>query len=271
MAREHHTLEILDSRRSSGISQSSFREYPERASARELEAILSDMIASVHSEPVVARFTKKSFTTPKLVIFDLDSTLVSAEFMVYIGEKELEDNNRRDGLLTLTQAALRGLGEWELNYRERVKLLKGMKVEQLRDYYQELPLSEGAKELMTMLRGNDVPTAIVSGAWVRYVQHIADLLLIDECTGSVWGESNGRLTGEIIGEPIGPEHKVRVMDNLAQMYGVSTDEIVVIADGYNDLPMMMQAGCSFLLFTSQTPSPSFEAVQASLRLDFLTT
>lgn len=271
MKREHHTLEIVGNTEEDNTLQASLQELQACTSEGELDDLLCRLLDLARQRPIIIRYTKKSFTTPKLVIFDLDSTLVRAEFMAHIGMAEERDLERKEKLMLLTREALNGEGEWRRNFAQRVRLLKGMEVELLKSYYQELPLSEGAKELMAMLRSYKVPTAIVSGAWRAYVQYIAEYLQIDESFGSVWEHNNGVLTGNIVGEPMDPQAKARVMQELADKYGITTDEIVVIADGYNDVPMMSKAGCSFMIFTTQTPSPSLAPIVTSLKVDFITT
>lgn len=271
--RKHHTLELFGNTDMSTLRLSDLEERLSKStgSERELSTFLSTLLDSIRLEPIVVRFTKESFTVPKLVIFDLDSTLVQSEFMARIGAAEEHNPDRKNKLLTLTQEALKGAGDWARNFTERVRLLKGMDIELLHSYYKTIPLSEGAQQLMAMLRYHEIPTAIVSGAWLEYVQYIADCLQIDERFGSEWELSEGYLTGHIVGQPIGPQTKVSIMKELAAKYGITTDEVVVIADGHNDLPMMIEAGCTFMISTSQEPSPSFLPIQSSLENDLSTT
>lgn len=272
MIRAFHTLEFLghlDNLEVGKELQTAFEKLQGDISDQDLSDFLAQILEVIHHAPAIARFTKKSFTTPKLVIFDLDSTLVQSEYMVSIGMRE-EALEQRSVLMRLTQAALNGEGTWVSNFTQRVKLLRGMEVERLKKYYQELTLSEGARELMAMLKSYQIPTAIISGAWIEYVRYIAECLQTEEHIGSVWKHTDGILTGEIEGEPIGPQAKARVMDELADKYGITPDEIVVIADGYNDLPMMAKAGCSFMIFTTQKPSPSLVPIMVSLEVDLMT-
>lgn len=271
MRRKYDTLELIgDFERSSSL-RSSFMELTKSYTRSELHDFLSKFIEPVRRHPMIVRYTSKYFIAPKLVVFDLDSTLIQAEFMTQIGKAEVENRERREGLMKLTQEALNGDGNWEENYTARVALLKGMNVNLLKSYYKKLPLSDGAKELIAMFRYYEVPTVVVSGAWNRYVQHVVQLLNMDEGIGTEWEEENGLLTGKILDKPIGPSAKGLMLLDLATKYDVELEEIVVIADGYNDLQMLAEAGCSFILSTAQTPSPSFDPILASLKVDFLQT
>lgn len=271
MKRKYDTLELIgDFERSSSL-RSSFMELTKSYTRSELPDFLSKFIEPVRRHPMIVRYTSKYFIAPKLVVFDLDSTLVQAEFMTEIGKAQLRNRERREGLIKLTQEALNGDGDWEENYTTRVALLKGMKVNRLRSYYKKLPLSDGAKELMTMFRYYEVPTVIISGAWDRYVQHVVNLLDMTGGIGTEWEEENGLLTGRIIDKPIGPSAKGLLLLDIARNYNVELEEVVVIADGYNDLQMLAEAGCCFILSTAQTPSPSFAPILTSLKVDFLQT
>lgn len=266
--RLHSTLEIL-----SGMEEEdkpSLQQVADFESEERLQEFLSGLLDFVHNEPLVLRYTKKGFTQPKLVVFDLDSTLVRAEYMGVIGGME-ESEEVKTALVSKTLEAIDGMGDWTTNFIERVRLLRGKRVEELQRVYQALPLTEGAEELVHLLHTHGIPTAIISGAWSKYVQYIADKLQITEAYGSIWEESNGYLTGEMQGSPVGPQTKVEIMELLARKYGVTAEQIVVVADGHNDLPMMAKAGCTMMLFTTQEVVPTLEAITDSVKDDLLTT
>lgn len=191
----------------------------------------------------------------KLVAFDLDGTLVEGEFMSHLAEVSL-DRARGHQLRHLTQQALGGTDEWGRNYRQRVALLSGMEVVELQRRYRELPIIEGAKEMVVALRTQGCEVAIITGAWSRYAEDVAEQLSIAYCFATEWEESEGRLTGRVRTLPLDPYEKLSALRRLMESLQLTTDEVAVVGDGYNDIEMMKEAGCSISLHaTPDNPLP----------------
>ncbi|MDO5017130.1 MAG: HAD-IB family phosphatase [Porphyromonas sp.] len=234
------SFEFIFDRRNESIT------LPRQKNKSLLRSQLRNILTIGHLSNQIVRYTDPDFTKPRLVVFDLDSTLVSGEFMGVMSDL-VEDEEKRDEILRLTEEAITKDIDWKTNYRARVAMLKGMPTELMISYFPFMRISRGAKELIKWLHANEIKCAIITGAWSVYAQYIADYLGIEECHATDWSVKNGRLTGRISGRLLHPLAKQRILKEIAQREGIEPSEIVVVADGYNDLEMMCYAKCSFMV------------------------
>ena len=229
---------------------------------------LKELIDRVRREEVLIQYINPSFTQPKLVAFDLDGTLVAGEFIHTIATQGVKPEMEKE-LRRLTEEALNGAKDWSHNYEKRVALLQGMSVKRLENIYQSLPLAEGAKELIASLKNQGIKTAIISGAWSEYAEYIARMTGIEHCFATSWELDNGQVTGRISGPILSPEAKWEVLRQLAEEHQILPENIVVVADGYNDLEMMTHVGsCILLHATPHHPLPLMKCVQQILCKEF---
>ena len=142
-------------------------------------------------------------------------------------------------------------------------------MKRLENIYQSLPLAEGAKELIASLKNQGIKTAIISGAWSEYANYIARITGIEHCFATRWELDNGQVTGRISGPVLSPEAKWEVLRQLAEEHQILPENILVVADGYNDLEMMTHVGsCILLHATPHHPLPLMKCVQQILCKEF---
>jgi phosphoserine phosphatase SerB len=98
-------------------------------------------------------------TNKRLVIFDMDSTLIQCEV---IDEIARESNILKE-VATITESAMRGEIDFTESLTARVKLLKGTKVAVLETVRKRILFTEGARELTRVLKGLGVKMGVVSG------------------------------------------------------------------------------------------------------------
>lgn len=241
-----------------------YRELPGALTPSSRKQELKALIDHARTEEVLIQYTSPSFTRPKLVAFDLDGTLIAGEFMHTIATQGVNPEVEKE-LCCLTEKALNGVEDWSDNYKRRVALLEGLNVKVLENIYRSLPLAAGADELIAFLKSQGVKTAIISGAWSDYANYVARITGIDHCFATSWELDSGCVTGRIIGPILSPEAKWKVLKKLATEHNIAPDEIVVVADGYNDIEMMTQVGSSILLHaTTHHPLSLMNCVQQIL-------
>lgn len=217
---------------------------------------LSQKLRYARENPAILKFQQTDAIAPQLVVFDLDGTLTTEEFLLKVAQRIPQGRKLQE----LTTQALEGIEQWEDNYRERVKLLRGVHLSDLEPIIEEMKLSKGAKELATTLRNSQIPMAIVTGAFQEYAESIGMRLDIPLVIGTHWVSQNGVLTGEIKGEIISPDRKVEAINHLAHLYSIKPLEIASIGDGFNDLPMLAHSGTSYLFHSIQPVSPSLAMI-----------
>lgn len=174
----------------------------------------------------------------RLIVFDLDSTLIEAEI---IDELAREAGVERE-VKELTRRAMNGEMNFKDALRERVRLLKGLPVEVLERIYSRVEFTEGAKELISALRRAGYKIAVVSGSFTYFTNKIRDELGIDYAFGNELEIVDGKLTGEVVGRIIDAEEKAKIVEEIAKKEGIKIENVVAVGDGANDRIMIEKAG-----------------------------
>jgi phosphoserine phosphatase len=174
----------------------------------------------------------------RLVVFDMDSTLIQCEVidelahLAGVGEQVSE----------ITERAMRGELDFKSSFRERLALLKGLPIEAAESFADRLPLTDGARRLISVLKMLGYKTAICSGGFSLFGQRLQQDLGIDYVFANELEVENGVLTGRVHGEIVDGQRKAELMRMLAHDLGLSLHQVIAVGDGANDLPMIQQAG-----------------------------
>ncbi|PKP55230.1 MAG: hypothetical protein CVT89_09070, partial [Candidatus Altiarchaeales archaeon HGW-Altiarchaeales-2] len=119
---------------------------------------------------VIVRDRNTYERTKKLVVFDLDGTLIDKEIIDEIAKFA----NVEDEVKCLTKDAMEGKIEFKKAIRERVNLFKGMDVKILEDMAKELEFTPEAKELIYRLKELNYKLAIISGAFTIFTDALKE-------------------------------------------------------------------------------------------------
>ncbi|RLI82404.1 phosphoserine phosphatase SerB [Archaeoglobales archaeon] len=174
----------------------------------------------------------------RLIVFDMDSTLIDTEIIDEIAkEAGVEEEVRK-----LTKKAMEGEISFKKALEERVKLLKGLPVEVLEKIYSRVKFTEGAKELIRSLKEAGYKVAVVSGGFSYFTDKVKEELGLDYAFGNELEIKDGKLTGRIKGRIIDAEEKARIVEEIARKEGINPESIVAVGDGANDRIMIERAG-----------------------------
>ncbi len=176
----------------------------------------------------------------KLVVFDLDSTLIDAEGIVEFAKLAGKEEEIRE----ITEKTMRGEIPFSEALKKRVELLKGLEIEKLEEVANSLPLMRGAKETIEELRKHGIKTGVVSGGFDIVVNRIKKELGLDYAISNKLVVKNGKLTGEFAGPITDEESKGEALEEIAQKAGIDLSEVVAVGDGANDISMFRRAGLS---------------------------
>jgi phosphoserine phosphatase len=142
----------------------------------------------------------------------------------------------------ITEKAMRGDFDFEQSLIQRVALLKGLKVEELVDIRQNMPLSPGVAELTTTLKWLGFKLGVVTGGFDFFAEHLKEALSLDFAFANRLEIKDGALTGRVLGEVIDAVGKAQLVSQTACAQGIGLDQVVVVGDGANDALMLGQAG-----------------------------
>lgn len=174
----------------------------------------------------------------KLVVFDMDSTLIQGEVIVELAK--LAGVGEQVG--KITEAAMQGEMDFKESFRKRVALLKGIKEEQLAKISRDLPLTEGADLVTKTLKGLGYKLGILSGGFTFVGDYLKEQLGFDYMYANELDIENGVVTGNVIGDIIDGEKKAILLRQLAQRENIALEQTIAVGDGANDLPMISIAG-----------------------------
>lgn len=180
---------------------------------------------------------------PRLVVFDMDSTLITQEVIDLLAETIKDPSDLAARVADITHRAMLGELEFEASFRERVALLKGLPASIFEDLRPILNVTNGVRELIRALKRLGVKTAVLSGGFLPLTSWLAQELGIDYAHANevVVGE-DGRLTGEVKGTIVGKERKRDLLVEIAARENFQLSQVVAVGDGANDLLMLEKAG-----------------------------
>lgn len=175
----------------------------------------------------------------KLLVADMDSTIINVECL-----DELADMaGMKPQIAAITERAMRGELEFEGALRERVGMLKGLKLDALeKTYLERVRLNPGAKSLIATMRANGAHTMLVSGGFGYFTRRVAEAAGFHAERGNTLLDDGERLTGEV-GTPIlGRAAKLEALEEAVGRLGITFAASLAVGDGANDLAMIQKAG-----------------------------
>ncbi|KAG0364412.1 hypothetical protein BGZ54_007549 [Gamsiella multidivaricata] len=176
----------------------------------------------------------------RLVVFDMDSTLIQQEVIDEIARYA----GVMDKVAEITEAAMNGEIDFKESLRRRVALLKGTPANVLDIVRERLTFTEDALYLCKALKKIGFKLAVISGGFMPLALHVKNVLGLDYAFANHLKVSPDGLylTGETIGPIVSGERKAELLEVIAQAESVTLDQVIAVGDGANDLWMLAKAG-----------------------------
>ena len=225
----------------------------------DIEAAEANILAVIGSAPIDLVIQEAETRRKKLLIADMDSTMIGQECI----DELAAEVGLKEKVADITARAMNGEIAFEPALRERVALLKGLPLSVVDEVIaKRITLTSGGLELIATMKAKGYYTALVSGGFTVFTSRIGATLGFDENRANVLLEENGILTG-LVEEPIlGKQAKVDALNEIAERLGISVDDALAVGDGANDLGMLQLAGSGVALHAKPTVS-----AQARMRID----
>jgi phosphoserine phosphatase len=195
-------------------------------------------VANTHSVDVAVSPGGLMRWAKKLVVMDVDSTLIQQEVIELLGARAGREGEIRE----ITERAMKGELDFEASLRARVKLLAGLPESVLADVRSEIALTPGARTLVSTLKKLGHSVAVVSGGFTAVIEPLLRELEITHYRANTLEVKDGLLTGEVLGEIIDRAAKATALRDFAAIEGVTLEQTIAIGDGANDLDMIAAAG-----------------------------
>jgi len=199
----------------------------------------------------------------RLVCFDMDSTLIQTEVIDELAELAGVGSEVK----AITESAMQGEIDFNESFVRRMKLLKGLSEDVLRNVAVNLPITKGAKRLIDTLRNYGFKTAILSGGFTYFGNYLKEQLNIDYVFANQLEIKDGALTGGHIGEIVDGNKKAEYLKLLAEKEGIDISQTIAIGDGANDLQMLNLAGLGIAFHAKPKVKDNAQNSISSIGLD----
>ncbi len=199
----------------------------------------------------------------RLVAFDMDSTLIQVEVIdelakaAGVGEK----------VSAITERAMQGEIDFKESFRQRLALLEGLDESVLAEIASRLPLTQGAEHLISTLKKIGYKTAIISGGFQYFGNHLKAKLGIDYVFANQLEIVERKVTGRISGTVVDAQRKADILRDIAQKEDISLEQVIAVGDGANDLPMLSIAGLGIAFHAKPIVKKSAKHSISNLGLD----
>ena len=236
------------------------RDSADDARLRETLAPLSD----AHGVDISVDRAGLGRRSKRLVVFDVDSTLVQGEVIEMLAAHA----GKEDEVRAVTERAMRGELDFAQSLHERVATLAGLPATVLDEVASSIVLTPGARTTIRTLKRLGIRCGVVSGGFIQVISGLAEELGLDFARANTLEIVDGTLTGRVVGEVVDREAKAAYLREFADEVGISLSQTVAVGDGANDIDMLTPAGLGIAFCAKPALR---EVADASLSKPFLDT
>lgn len=179
-----------------------------------------------------------AWRTKRLIVFDVDSTLVQGEVIEMLAARAGAEGK----VAAITEAAMRGELDFAESLEQRVATLAGLPASVIDDVAGQLELMPGARTTLRTLQRLGFRCGVVSGGFRRIIEPLAEELKLDFVAANELEIVDGTLTGRVLGTIVDRAGKATALRAFAEQYGVPMEQTVAVGDGANDIDMLAAAG-----------------------------
>ena len=211
-------------------------------------------------------------TDIKLVMFDMDGTLIKGRGIFTIAEKKGFINE-----------LWRYIKNPYLEYYEKsieiAKLSKGFKKKEYLEIFQKVPLQDNVHEVLNKLKKKNIKTAIATDSYQILADDLKQRLEIDYSFANQLITNDDVITGElkihnqdlikdISGNKIYSICKSCVLEQLCKDLNINLDQTIAIGDGIVDIGMINKAGLGIAFNATDEVKKYADIVSDDLRIIF---
>jgi phosphoserine phosphatase len=208
------------------------------AAGPETSALTGIARAALEGAPVDVNILPAEGRRKSLLIADMDSTMIEEECL-----DELADLvGLKAHVAAITERTMRGELEFEPALRERVALLKGLKLERIGALIERICLMPGGRILVATMRAHGAHTALISGGFTLFTAPVARRIGFDEQRGNVLDHDGTALLGTVASPVLGRDAKRAALIELRDRFQLDGSATLAVGDGANDLAMLAEAG-----------------------------
>lgn len=223
-----------------------YRELSTKNFAREYEVIATTsenrrdlrMVCEKHQVDMALIPERLREKSPRLAVFDMDSTLIQQEVIV---EMAREYGKEKD-VSAITERAMNGELNFDEALRERIAILKGFEKSHMEKVRARLTLSPGVALFIRTFRLHGGVTAIASGGFHDFADFFRESLPMEFAYANTLDWDGTALSGKVPGKIVNAERKREILLELQKKFSLDPEQTIAVGDGANDLLMLRSAG-----------------------------
>jgi len=191
------------------------------------------------SKKIDINFITEDERSVHLLASDMDGTILEEECIDEIADLVGKGSEVR----RITAQAMKEGLNFDESLQKRLALLKGTELEVLEHCLsKKINVRPGAVTLFRTFKKHFGKTAILSGGFTYFSDHIQKELEADFSFANVLEYKEGRLTGKALGTIVNAEKKLELMKQLIARQGKNNSRVVAVGDGNNDVRMISESG-----------------------------
>ena len=194
--------------------------------------------AALDAAPVDAVVTPTANRRKRLLVADMDSTVVTSETL----DELAAHAGLGERVAAITRRSMNGEIDFADALRHRVALLRGLRLSALEETWAATHLMPGARELVATMRAHGATTALVSGGFTFFTARVAALLGFDHHRANTLLDDGAALLGTVAEPILDQGAKLSALHEFAAAAGVGMGDALAVGDGANDLAMIRAAG-----------------------------
>ncbi|MBN9507928.1 MAG: phosphoserine phosphatase SerB [Alphaproteobacteria bacterium] len=194
--------------------------------------------AALEDAPVDAIATRPRGRRKGLLVADMDSTIVTSETLDELAALA----GAGAAVAAITRRSMNGEIEFAEALRERVAMLRGLKLDALERIWSGVRFTPGARELVATMRAHNATTALVTGGFTFFSGRVAAALGFDVHRANTLLDDGAQLTGTVREPILDRDAKLATLRELAEARGLRLAATLAVGDGANDLGMLQEAG-----------------------------
>jgi len=189
----------------------------------------------------------------KLVLFDMDGTLIKDRTIFVISEKKGFNNK-------LTEVLKKNIEPYQKSI-EIARFLKGFNSKEFLEIFRKIHLQENIVEIIEKLKEKDIKTALATDSYLLFADDLKKRLNLDYVFGNNLIIKNDVITGELIihnnqkvacdGGRIYSICKEKVLSQLCERLNIKNKQTIAVGDGIVDIGMIKEAGIGIAFNSSR--------------------
>jgi phosphoserine phosphatase len=174
----------------------------------------------------------------KIIVCDMDMTVINLETINLIGTKILKSNK----LTELTRMAMNGEISFKKSILQRTKMLKGINKNEVLNLIKYIKITPGVKSVIRTMNKFGYHTMLVSGGYNILAEVIAKQIGFKETICNSLELYNNVITGNLVNKIIDKESKFEILKKNIQKFNLARENSLAVGDGDNDIAMIDYAG-----------------------------